>query len=259
MPVVAVVLLDDGCMQCWKHLWNPCLEAGNFDVFTNVGRKVEVLNHGDVCNPRYKTHTCPQRALEVASGLILSKLIWQAALSPITRLALFGTGLHGMLLPVNPPTSRWGRLRYWVASNTLPRRLDMESMSLVTTNWIAIGFVYGSFSPLIWFGIGIALCSHIGVAFAMHHLERYQTEPILTNIPLSNRIDWMPLSCVFMQVAWWLWYDTATKFCTFGMLSIGVLAGCVGCLLFGGVVIVREIRFLRHNLLDEDASEPELS
>ena len=67
IPVAALVLFDDGCMQGWRAMWQPC-DGDAFDAEVNVAYTMATANGFDYTTPEINSPISLMSTAEVCGG-----------------------------------------------------------------------------------------------------------------------------------------------------------------------------------------------
>ena len=167
LPLVLVVVYNDGCMQRWRSLWEPCLAGDHeFDQtfntpflwFDHAGpMEVEVVRDELSSSLLTESYVCGGTSLgTLDAGLCARSALWVLIPLYISK-ALFAMCIQPMLVFViaGSPRSRSWLLPLVVEKvtksverpHTTLIALNEEYLSVVT--WCEIAIIFGPFSPLL--------------------------------------------------------------------------------------------------------------
>ena len=155
IPIISLLIFDDGCMQQWRTVWTPCNGGHNFDAAVSVSYKAIVDVSDNASGMQVTSPVSLMTNKEVCSG------------SPLVEKALFAAfGQPAMLLLVvsNARLRRW---LLWVVmteersqdGGTTTVQLEDEYLSLLT--WIDVALVFGPFCPLLIALIAISMMTNL--------------------------------------------------------------------------------------------------
>ena len=159
IPIISLIIFDDGCMQQWRTIWTPCTDGRHdFDATVSVSYRlvdsvvvkspVSLMTHKEVCSGRHSPldiidhGRCGRRVLGVWLPLLVKKALFAAF------------GQPAMLLLV-VSTARLRRWLLWVvvteekSQDGGPTTVQLEDEYLSVLTWIDVALVFGPFCPLL--------------------------------------------------------------------------------------------------------------
>eukprot|EP00300_Choanocystis_sp_HF-7_P012513 c17922_g1_i1.p1 GENE.c17922_g1_i1~~c17922_g1_i1.p1 ORF type:complete len:883 (-),score=160.39 c17922_g1_i1:58-2412(-) len=195
LPILFEIALVDGCFQGARKFWQPCMVEGQFDVEVDLfWVKLSILSHGDVCAVRFGDPSrCVRKVIKLAAALNLNKIVWQALLTVMQRVVVFGFGFHvGAASRVrlsssegsNPPRNLIARMAAWI----VPKQVEVGGLDLAVLSWMTIGFALGGVAPLVWAAVLLALLSQFGSVWFLSQMESLYGAKILRNSKGAERV-----------------------------------------------------------------------
>jgi hypothetical protein len=171
IPIISLLIFDDGCMQQWRTVWTPCNGGHNFDAAVSVSYKAIVgASEVQVTSPvslMTNKEVCSGSPLDIIDNGRCCRSILGIWLPLLVKKALFAAfGQPAMLLLVvsNARLRRW---LLWVVmtednsqdGGTTTVQLEDEYLSLLT--WIDVALVFGPFCPLLIALIAISMMTNL--------------------------------------------------------------------------------------------------
>ena len=168
IPIISLIIFDDGCMQQWRTLWTPCDGGGEFEAEVGVTYKldhyevvttsVSLMTNSEACSGRLPLDIeygrCGRSILGVWLPLLIKKALFAA----------FGQPAMLLLVVTSARLRRW---LLWVVvteerspdGRTSIVQLEDEYLSLLT--WIDVALVFGPFCPLLIALIALGMATNL--------------------------------------------------------------------------------------------------
>jgi len=84
IPLLATLIMHEGCLSTWLRVWKPCTGQDSFSasIYTTeingFQYSAPVVRHSEICTPAYSHAECPRGVIDVLGGLLTSKLAFSA-------------------------------------------------------------------------------------------------------------------------------------------------------------------------------------
>eukprot|EP00658_Telonema_sp_P-2_P023849 TRINITY_DN19563_c0_g3_i1.p1 TRINITY_DN19563_c0_g3~~TRINITY_DN19563_c0_g3_i1.p1 ORF type:complete len:429 (+),score=78.63 TRINITY_DN19563_c0_g3_i1:253-1539(+) len=227
-PCCGIVLLSQDCFAGWLAFWEPCNQEASFNISflakividSGFGQYVlfhnfELIQHSDVCSPRYdRTTSCSRAVIDTAGSLVLSKLWFSTLIGPL------------LTLITNTETFRTGW--EWIVHTFLRQKrykmswdLDTEASGVVMALEciLLFGFPFPAMVPLVCLNLALHA---IAFQISLRHLSvlvLHESAPPIISLWISH---WFGTALVL-----WSFYDCGWdgRLLVYIGVPIGMVAG----------------------------------
>jgi hypothetical protein len=190
-PVMTTIIFDDGCLQQWKLLWDPCTQhTDEFDLSFNdsyTGRDVVVMTTSNICETKYPHGRCARRVVETTSLLMTQKLVFLALLLPVWNCTKAFAG---------PVVSDWaeffGLHKFATTLRAASLEVDLDRVGILAITLLEVAVVYGLFAPIV------ALCTCFAIGTNLITQRWLIISGSVVVRPVTSR---PPFSYLFLSVA----------------------------------------------------------